>query len=71
MLLQMATIVKGNEWLCEIFDGQGHLSLVAQTTADLQTTTDLHTVSTFMDAKKALHDHISFGILGDDLQVEL
>jgi len=31
------------------------------------TTIDLHTVSTFVDAKKVSHDHISFGILGDDL----
>jgi hypothetical protein len=34
------------------------------------TTIDLHTVSTFVDAEKAPHGHISFGILGDDLQVE-
>ncbi len=65
MLLQMAMIVKGNEWLCEIFDGQGRLSLLARTIVNL------HTVSAFMDAEKALHDHISFGILGDDLQVKL
>jgi hypothetical protein len=46
MLLQMATIVKGSEWLCEIFDGQGHLSLMARITADL------HIVSAFMDVEK-------------------
>jgi len=34
------------------------------------TTIDLHTVSTFVDAEKAPHGHISFGILRDDLQVE-
>jgi len=48
-----------------IFDGRGRLSLAAWTT------TNLHTVPAFMDAEKAPHGHISFGILGDDLQVEL
>jgi len=60
----MATIVEGNEWLCEIFDGQGRLSLVVQTTVNL------HTVPAFMDTEKALHGHISFGILGDKLKAE-
>jgi hypothetical protein len=57
----MATIVEGSEWLCEIFDGRGCLSLA------VQTTTDLHIVPAFVDTEKALHSHISFGILGDDL----
>ncbi len=61
MLLQMAAIVEGSERLCEIFDGRSRLSLVARTIANL------HTVLAFMDAEKAPHDHISFGILGDDL----
>jgi hypothetical protein len=29
MLLQMVAIVEGNEWLREIFDGRGRLSLMA------------------------------------------
>jgi hypothetical protein len=65
VLLQMAAIVEGSEWLREIFDDQGRLSLMAQTIADL------HIISAFMDAEKAPHGHISFGILGDDLQAEL
>jgi hypothetical protein len=65
MLLQMATIVEGSKWLCEIFDGRGHLLLVAQTT------TDLHIVPTFVDAGKALHGHISFGIVGNNLEAKL
>ncbi len=65
MLLQMATIIEGSEWLREIFDGQGRLSFAAQIT------TDLHIVPAFMDVEKAPHGHISFGILGDNLQVEL
>ncbi len=58
-------IVEGNEWLREIFDGWGRLSIAGQTTIDL------HTIPAFVDAKKASHDHISFGILGDNLQAEL
>jgi hypothetical protein len=61
----MAMIVEGSERLREIFDGQGRLSLAPRTTVDL------HVVLTFVDAKTALHGHISFNILGDDLQVEL
>jgi hypothetical protein len=61
----MATIVEGKEQLCELFDGWGCLSLVAQTT------TNLHIVPTFMDAKKAPHNHISFCILRDKLQAKL
>ncbi len=61
----MATIVEGSEWLCEIFDGWGRLSLAARTIADL------HIVPTFVDTEKASHGHISYGILGDNLQVEL
>jgi hypothetical protein len=57
----MATIVEGSKWLHEIFDGQGRLSLAARTTANL------HVVPTFVDAKKAPHDHISFGIFGNNL----
>jgi hypothetical protein len=57
----MLATVEGNGWLCEIFDGQDRLSLVARTTIDL------HTVSAFVDVEKAPHNHISFGILGDDL----
>ncbi len=60
----MATIIEGSKWLCEIFDGQGRLSLV------IRTSVNLHTVSAFMDIEKALHGHISFGILGDDLKAE-
>jgi len=47
------------------FDGWGRLSIAGQTTIDL------HTFPAFVDAKKAPHDHISFGILGDNLQAEL
>ncbi|CAK9215083.1 unnamed protein product [Sphagnum troendelagicum] len=65
VLFQMATIVEGSERLREIFDGQGRFSLIAQTIANL------HTIPTFVDAKKASHDHISFGILGDDLKAEV
>jgi hypothetical protein len=61
----MAVIVEGSEQIREIFDGQGCLSLAAQTIANL------HTVPAFMDAEKAPHDHISFAILGDDLQAKL
>jgi hypothetical protein len=61
----MATIVEGKEWLCELFDGRGRLSLVARTT------TNLHIVPTFVDAKKALHSHILFCILRDKLQAKL
>ncbi|CAM6021882.1 unnamed protein product [Sphagnum balticum] len=61
----MVAIVEGSKRLCEIFDGRGRLSLVAQTIADL------HTVPAFVDAEKAPHGHISFGILGDNLQAEL
>jgi len=35
------------------------------------TTADLHVVLAFVDAEKAPYGHISFGILGDDLQAEL
>lgn len=65
MLLQMAMIVEGCERLCEIFDGRGYLSFAARTTANL------HIVSAFVDAKKALHNHISFGILRGNLQAKL
>jgi hypothetical protein len=65
VLLQMVAIVEGSEWLCEIFDGQGHLSLTARTIIDL------HIVMAFVDVEKALHGHISYGILGDNLQAEL
>jgi hypothetical protein len=61
----MVAIVEENEWLREIFDRRGRLSLVAQIT------TNLYTVPAFMDAAKATHDHVSFGILGDDLRAEL
>jgi hypothetical protein len=65
VLFQMATIVKGSEELCEIFDGRSCLLLTAQTT------TNPHTVLAVVDAKKASHNHVSFGILRDDLQAEL
>jgi hypothetical protein len=61
LLFQMVAIVERSKRLCEIFDGRGHFSLATQTTVDL------HIVSSFMDIEKALHNHISFGILGDDL----
>ncbi len=61
VLLQMVAIVERSEWLCEIFDVQGHFSLVAQTIVDL------HTVPTFVDVEKALHSHISSDILGNNL----
>ncbi len=65
VLLQTVAIVEGSERLREIFDGRGCLSLATQTT------TNLHIVSTVVDVEKAPHGHISFGILGDNLQVEL
>jgi hypothetical protein len=61
----MAAIIEGNERLREIFDGGGRLSLAAQTTVDL------HIISAFVDIEKAPQSHISFGILGVDLQAEL
>jgi hypothetical protein len=61
----MVAIVERSERVHEIFDGRGRLLLVAQTT------TDLHTIPTFVDVKKAPHSHISFGILGEDLQAKL
>jgi len=61
MLFQMATIVEKSKRLCEIFNGQGCLSLAARITADL------HAVLAFVDVEKTPHNHISFGILGDDL----
>jgi hypothetical protein len=60
----MATIVEGSERLCKIFYGRHHLSLATRTTADL------HIVATFMDAEKAPHGHISFGIFGHNLHAE-
>jgi hypothetical protein len=57
----MTVIVERSEWLCEIFDGWGRLSLATQTIANL------HIVPIFVDAEKAPHGHISYGILGDDL----
>jgi hypothetical protein len=57
----MVVIVEGSERVREIFDDRGCFSLAAQTT------TDLHTVPTFVDVEKAPHNHISFGILGNDL----
>ncbi len=61
----MAAIIEGIKLFCEIFDGQGRLSLAARII------TNLHIVPAFVDVEKLPHGHISFGILQNDLQAKL